>query len=150
MMLDGLLGRPTNCFVDLRPSESGIGHRGMKRDLAPDMMRFVKAASPARRSLMNRSTAPKLLCPISRLRRPVARPALGLDTLLPEATVQQVFEGEGATWKRIVYTPWLIFWAFFWEVLSPDHSCRAVDKRIAAWMGRRGERLDDEETGPYC
>ena len=55
-----------------------------------------------------------------------------------------------ASWKSILYTPWLTFWAFFWQVLSPDRSCRAALKRLAAWMARRGQKLDDEDTGPYC
>jgi putative transposase len=100
---------------------------------------------------MNQSTAPRLRFQIFQLRRrSAAQPALGLDTLLPEALVQQVLKEEGATWKRVFYTPWLTFWAFFWQVLSPDHSCRAAVKRIAAWLGRRGAKLDDEDTSPYC
>ena len=100
---------------------------------------------------MNQSTAPRLRFQIFQLhRRSAAGPALGLDTLLPEATVQQVLQQEGARWKCIFYTPWLTFWAFFWQALSPDRSCRAAVKRIAAWLGRRGEQLDDEDTGPYC
>jgi Transposase DDE domain len=100
---------------------------------------------------MNQSTAPRLRFQFFRLRpRAAAGPALGLDTILPEATVRQVLKEEGATWKVIFYTPWLTFWAFFWQVLSPDHSCRAAVKRIAAWMARRGEAIDDEDTSPYC
>jgi hypothetical protein len=64
--------------------------------------------------------------------------------------VQQVLREEGASWRRVTYTPWLTFWAFFWQVLSPDRSCRAALKRVAAWMARRGETIDDEDTGPYC
>lgn len=99
---------------------------------------------------MNQSTAPKLRSQFFRLQRRAAGPALGLDSLLPEAVVQQVLKEEGATWKRIFYTPWLTFWAFFWQVLSPDHSCRAAVKRITAWMARQGETIDDEDTSPYC
>jgi Transposase DDE domain len=100
---------------------------------------------------MNQSTAPRLRFQIFRLRRrAVAQPELGLDTILPEAVVQQVLTQEGANWKRVFYTPWLTFWAFFWQVLSPDRSCRAAVKRIAAWMARRGEEIDDEDTAPYC
>jgi hypothetical protein len=104
----------------------------MKRDLTGRMMRMLKAASPARRSLMNQFTAPRLRSQIFRLRRPSARPELGLDTILPEAMVQQVLTDEGADWKRVFYTPRLTSWAFFWQVLSPDRSCRAAVKRIAA------------------
>jgi Transposase DDE domain len=100
---------------------------------------------------MAQSTTPRLRSQISRLRhRAAAQPELGLDTLLPEATVQQVLTEEGAKWKRVFYTPWLTFWAFFWQVLSPDRSCRAAVKRIAAWRGRRGQKIDDEDTGAYC
>ena len=86
---------------------------------------------------MAQSTAPKLRGQIFRLRRRADRPELGLDTLLPEAVVQQVLREEGASWRRVTYTPWLTFWAFFWQVLSPDRSCRAAVKRIAAWMARQ-------------
>ena len=79
----------------------------------------------------------------------LARPELGLDTILPKAAVQQVLKEQGAAWRRVFYTPWLTFWAFFWQVLSPDRSCRAAVKRIAAGMARRGEKID-EDTGPYC
>jgi Transposase DDE domain len=100
---------------------------------------------------MAQSTAPRLRGQILRFRRrATAEPELGLDTILPEATVRQILKEEGATWKIIFYTPWLTFWAFFWQVLSPDRSCRAAVKRIAAWMGRRGQKIDDEDTGPYC
>jgi hypothetical protein len=100
---------------------------------------------------MAQSTAPRLRGQILQLRRrATAQPELGLDTLLPEATVRQVLKEEGATWKVIFYTPWLTFWAFFWQVLGPDHSCRAALKRIAAWMARHGEKIDDEDTSPYC
>ena len=100
---------------------------------------------------MTQSTAPRLRFQFFQLRhRAVTPPELGLDGILPEAMVQQVLKQEGASWKRVFYTPWLTFWAFFWQVLSPDRSCRAAVKRIAAWMARRGQAIDDEDTGPYC
>jgi len=100
---------------------------------------------------MTQSTAPRLRLQIFRLRRLAdTGPDLGLETILPRALVQQVLREEGARWRRVFYTPWLTFWAFFWQALSPDHSCRAAVKRVAAWMARRGEKLDDEDTGAYC
>src|SRR5262245_30793478 len=115
----------------------------MKRDLTHGKMRMLKAAPPARRSLMAQSTAPRLRLEFFRLRRPVAQPELALDTILPEAMVRRVLSEEGASWRCVFYTPWLTFWAFFWQALSPDHSCRAAVKRIAARLGRRGQRIDD-------
>ena len=124
---------------------------GVKGDLTRRMMRVLRALSPARRSPMAQSTAPRLRSQIFRLRnQPSSQPALGLEEVLPQATVQQVLQEEGASWKLIVYTPWVTFWTFFWQVLSPDRSCRAAVKRLAAWMGLRGGKLDDEDTGPYC
>jgi putative transposase len=79
-----------------------------------------------------------------------AQPELGLEAILPEATIKQVLRQEGGTWKTIVYTPWVTFWTFFWQMLSPDRSCRSALKRLAAWMGLRGQALDDEDTSPYC
>jgi Transposase DDE domain len=100
---------------------------------------------------MAHSTTPRLRFQIHRLRQqPPPQPQLGLDGILPEATVGQVLQEEGATWKQILYTPWLTFWAFFWQTLSPDHSCRAALKRIVAWRGRRGQTIDAEDTSPYC
>lgn len=100
---------------------------------------------------MAHSTTPRLRSQIHRLRtQPAPQPELGLDGILPEAAVQQVLKEEGATWKLILYTPFLTFWAFFWQVLSPDRSCRSALKRVAAWMGLRGQKLGDEDTSPYC
>jgi hypothetical protein len=35
----------------------------------------------------------------------LARPELGLDTILPKAAVQQVLKEQGAAWRRVFYTP---------------------------------------------
>jgi Transposase DDE domain len=100
---------------------------------------------------MAHCTTPRLRFQIFRLQQPPApQPERGLDGVLPKATVQQILTEEGATWKLIVYTPFLTFWVFFWQVLSPDRSCRSALKRLAAWMGLRGQKLDDADTSPYC
>jgi putative transposase len=100
---------------------------------------------------MAHSTTPRFRAQFFRFqRRVVDQPELGLDGILPDAMVQQILKEEGAHWKQILYTPFLTFWAFFWQALSPDHSCRSAVKRVVAWMGRRGQKIDDEETSPYC
>jgi hypothetical protein len=99
---------------------------------------------------VNQSTSPRLRFQIFLFRRAAAEPSLGLDSFLPDGTVRQVLDEQGATRRHIFYTPWLTFWAFFRQALGPDHSCRAAVKRVAAWTARRGEKLDDEDTGPYC
>ena len=55
---------------------------------------------------MAQSTAPRLRFQFFRLQQQAAaQPRLGLDGILPEAMVQQVLKEEGASWKRVVYTP---------------------------------------------
>jgi putative transposase len=100
---------------------------------------------------MAQSTTPRLRAQIHRLGNPAApRPDLGVEEVLPKATVERVLKEEGGTWKAILYTPWVTFWAFFWQRLSADRSCRAALKRLAAGMALHGRKLDDEDTGPYC
>jgi putative transposase len=100
---------------------------------------------------MAQFATPRLRFQFHRLQtQPPAQPDLGLEAILPAATIKQVLRDEGGIWKSIVYTPWLTFWAFFWQVLSPDRSCRSALKRLSAWMGLRGQKLDDEDTSPYC
>ena len=100
---------------------------------------------------MNQSTPPRLRFQFFRLpQRTAARPALGLDSILPEAVVQQVLKEEGATWKLIVYTPWLTFWAFFWQVSTPIIPAAPPSSGSPPGWGGGGEKLDDEDTSPYC
>jgi hypothetical protein len=100
---------------------------------------------------MAQFATPRLRCQFHRLQIPLpVQPDLGLESILPEATIKQVLRDEGGIWKSIVYTPWVTFWTFFWQVLSPDRSCRSALKRLSVWMGLRGRRLDNEDTSPYC
>src|SRR5262249_3066359 len=112
------------------------------------MMRVLRGPPPTRKSLMAQSTTPRLRFQIHRLTtQQAAQPELGLEEILPAATVQAILTAEAARWKEVLYTPWLTFWTFFWQMLSPDRSCRAALKRLAAWMGLHGQKLNDEDTG---
>jgi putative transposase len=100
---------------------------------------------------MAQCATPRLRFQSHRLRtQPPTRPDLGLEAVLPEATIMQTLREEGGLWRSITYTPWVTFWTFFWQALSPDRSCRSALKRLSAWMGLRGRKLDVEDTGPYC
>ena len=84
---------------------------------------------------MVQSTAPRLRFQFFRLQQQAAAgPGLGLDGILPDATVQQVLKEEGVNWKLVFYTPWLTFWAFFWQALEPRSLLprrRQADRRLA-------------------
>jgi hypothetical protein len=98
---------------------------------------------------MAHSTTPRLRSQFQRLQTETAeQPELGLDRVLSKDTILQVLKEEGGLWKTILYTPWITFWTFFWQVLSPDRCCRSALKRLAAWRARRGQELDHEDTGP--
>jgi hypothetical protein len=100
---------------------------------------------------MAHAPTPRLRAQVHRLGNPKApQPELGLEAVLPKATIERVLTEEGGRWKAILYTPWVTFWTFFWQRLSADRSCRAALKRLAAWMATRGRKLNGEDTGPYC
>jgi Transposase DDE domain len=100
---------------------------------------------------MAQSTTPRFRAQLDRLQTPsIGSPELGVEEVLPKATVEQVLQEEGGLWKAILYTPFVTFWTFFWQRLSADRSCRSALKRLSAWMATRGRKLDDEDTSPYC
>src|SRR5208337_3648016 len=73
----------------------------------------------------------------------------GLGELLPLEDLALILKEEGAKWKTIIYTPLLTTWAFLWQMLSPDRSCRAAVKRIAAWLSSQGKKLANDKDDPY-
>jgi hypothetical protein len=99
---------------------------------------------------MAQSTTARLHTQVHRLVHQAPQPDLGIEDVLPKATVEQVLHEEGGRWKTILYTPWITFWTFFWQRLSADRSCRAALKRLSAWMATRGQKFDDSDTSPYC
>ena len=70
----------------------------------------------------------------------------GLGEILPPEDLALILTEEGATWKTIIYTPSLTTWAFLWQMLSPDRSCRAAVKRIAAWLIPRARNSPTTKT----
>jgi Transposase DDE domain len=73
----------------------------------------------------------------------------GLDEILSPDELALILMEEGATWKNVVYTPLLTTWAFLWQMLNPDRSCRAAVKRIAAWLSSQGKKLANDKDDPY-
>ena len=70
----------------------------------------------------------------------------GLGEILPPEDLALILTEEGATWKTIIYTPLLTTWAFLWQMLSPDRSCRAAVKWIAAWSNPRARNSPTTKT----
>ena len=89
--------------------------------------------------------------PLPDLPAPAAAPPPGPNSAStpssPRPLVQQVLKEEGASWKRVFYTPWLTFWAFFWQALEPRSLLprrRQADRRLDGPAGpgarRRGHQ----------
>jgi hypothetical protein len=99
---------------------------------------------------MSYSTTARLRHQIFRVNQ--SQPAdldFGLDEILSTQELAQILTEEGATWKSIVYTPLLTTWAFLWQMLNPDRSCRAAVKRIAAWLTSQGKKRANDNDDPY-
>jgi putative transposase len=99
---------------------------------------------------MSHSTTARLRHQIFRLNQSEqADLDFGLDEILSPDELARILTEEGATWKNVVYTPLLTTWAFLWQMLNPDRSCRAAVKRIAAWLSSQGKKLANEKDDPY-
>lgn len=99
---------------------------------------------------MSHSTTARLRHQIFRLNQSQqADLDFGLDEIRSPDELAQILTEEGATWKNVVYTPLLTTWAFLWQMLNPDRSCRAAVKRIAAWLSSQGKKLANDKDDPY-
>ena len=59
--------------------------------------------------------------------------------------------GESVKRRRGIYTPILVFWSFFFQVLNPRMPCLAAVAKIRAWMARKPcKKLPSLNTGAYC
>src|SRR5436305_5434497 len=72
--------------------------------------------------------------------------------VLTEDDVRQVFNDEHVHFGKLrhsFWTPALTLWAFLWQVLSPDKSCRQAVANVALALALTGEP-SDLDTGLYC
>lgn len=74
---------------------------------------------------------------------------LPLSEMLPDAEIEQALKAEGIIYRESIYTPWVTLWAFIWQVLSPDKSCRQVVSRIIGWLALEPVKLPSLNTGAY-
>jgi putative transposase len=74
---------------------------------------------------------------------------------LPEESIQQAFNDEGASFGQgegDVYTPALTLWAFLSQVLFKDEqrSCLAAVARVIVLLVALGKRPCSDDSGAYC
>jgi hypothetical protein len=56
-----------------------------------------------------------------------------LYELLDATMVDEALEAEKVRFKHGVDTPIVTLCLFLWQVIAPDHSCRASVARLIAW-----------------
>jgi hypothetical protein len=70
--------------------------------------------------------------------------------ILTEASIQEVFNEDGVTFRDRVFSPVTTIWGFLSQVLSEDHSCRDTVSRIIAHRAAHGMALCSPNTASYC
>jgi len=77
-------------------------------------------------------------------------PDLPFDRLLTSEQIDQAVCDEKHTFRDRVYTPAVTVWAFLWQVLTPNGTCRDAVNRVIAWCVRTGQAAPAADTGAYC
>lgn len=70
--------------------------------------------------------------------------------LLPKEQVEAAMEHHQVHFRERLYTPLVTLWTFLYQVLSPDHSCRAAVAHLLARLCLGGEDPISAKTDPYC
>lgn len=71
-----------------------------------------------------------------------------LEGVFPPYLLAQ--QDEGLNSRDRIYTLWLTFQCFLWQILKPQTSCREVVRQVQALFSLKGWRKVDEGTGAYC
>jgi hypothetical protein len=77
---------------------------------------------------------------------------LPLAEVLSEADVARIFAEENVSFGKLAHsfwTPALTLWAFLWQVISPDQSCRQVVANVLLSLALSHE-VENMDTGLYC
>jgi len=81
-------------------------------------------------------------------------PALPFGDIFTLDDITRIFAEEKVSFgqtSRSFWTPELTTWAFIWQILSPDNSCRqAVANVIMFLSGLESSKLGELDTTLYC
>jgi hypothetical protein len=70
--------------------------------------------------------------------------------VLTEASIPDVLQEYGVTYRDRVFSPFTTIWGFLSQVLSEDHSCRDAVARIIAHRAASGVAACSPNTASYC
>jgi hypothetical protein len=70
--------------------------------------------------------------------------------LLSRERVDEALALDGRAFRERIFSPVVTLWAFLWQVLSPDHSCRDAVARVLGWRVAQGEEPCSAGSSSYC
>jgi Transposase DDE domain len=70
--------------------------------------------------------------------------------ILTEASIREVLNEYGVSYRDRVFSPVTTIWGFLSQVLSEDHSCRDAVSRIIAHRAANGSTVCSPNTASYC
>ncbi|MBE7385105.1 MAG: IS4 family transposase [Leptolyngbya sp. SIO1E4] len=74
---------------------------------------------------------------------------LPLAEVLSEGEIAQVLAAQTMSYRRVLYTPIVVVWAWLSQVIDADKSLSQAVKRVSTWLAVAGETLPSEDTGGY-
>ena len=74
---------------------------------------------------------------------------LPFSEVLPESEIADVLEAHKVSYRRVLYTPMVVLWAWISQVLDEDSSLSNAVKRVVTWMVVAGEVSPSNGTGAY-
>jgi len=75
--------------------------------------------------------------------------ALPFEQVLSEGVIQTVIEEQGVSYRKSLYTPIVVIWAWISQVLDEDKSLSNAVNRAIAWLAVLGEEVPSADTGGY-
>ena len=70
--------------------------------------------------------------------------------LLPELTIHQAIEELQIKYRRRLFDPFVMLWAFLSEVLDVDKSCHNAVSWVIAYLVSEGVEIPSPDTSAYC
>jgi len=70
--------------------------------------------------------------------------------LLPREEVEEAIQRHHVCFRERLYTPLVTIWAFLYQVLATDQSCRAAVARLLAFLCVGGRHTGSPKNDPYC
>jgi hypothetical protein len=80
----------------------------------------------------------------------VRNEGLPFADVLTEASIRDVLDEHGVTYRDRVFSPVTTIWGFLSQVLSDDHSCRDAVSRVIAHRAADGLGACSPNTASYC